>query len=99
MAGEVVGEHRVGVGSICERAIAGEDEGQGAENCKELDMSITGFGNAAHSGGGWERDVGSVNGVGDEGGEAECERGVGGDGEEWEEAGRYVSSYCEDEPA
>ena len=49
------------MGSICECAIAGEDHGKGAKNCKELDMSITRFGNAPHGGGGWKRDVGSVN--------------------------------------
>lgn len=46
--------------SICECAIAGEDEGQSAENSEELDVSNTGFGNAADRSGRWEGNVGAV---------------------------------------
>lgn len=73
MAREMVCKESVGVARVGECAVASEDEREAAENCEELDLAITRFGNATDGSGRWEGDIGAVNGVRDQGGEAEGE--------------------------
>ena len=50
-------------------------------------MLLTSLSNATDVGGWGESDVGAVDGVCDQGDEADGEGGMRGDGEEWKEAG------------